>query len=630
MPQTLQATWDTNLLQLQDLTSIFYPSGWQLQYRTNSGWSSVAPSDATTISGLLASGTIISAGVDKGSNQATYQRIQGTNQVVVPAIPGTFAIPTQGDGWNVFFDPQNTRVFNVYHHSSPPKIDCHRRADGSTCNGWPRGGVWVPAGNTNNRATGEVLADGRIFIPGANGSYGGFSCLTVDGTACPTSFYALTNGSGRYVQDAVTDVVYANRKLYTLDTVTSQLLCFSPVSNTACPSENRWVPPNTNRNATFDNNFYSVRLIGDSTRLFGYFAHNNGTSSLFCYDTTTKRSCVGWDTGKAVAFVPALLVPISRNGTEIESVCAYIPGSQACYNTVGKATPMSSALLAALNATASDYSPLYGNTAMYQGKTYWSGSWVSGVIGCYDATSDTNCWASPVFQIPSREAYTVRPDPILPNCLWTNSDSHGIKTYTVSGRYPSENCGGIPPTTSFTANASNVRLGCPANHPISAWKAYQISGASGATSASLTVFDTNGKSIPQWSNVPAGNGDQGSKLTNGSATWDLTTLSLEQTGHNPRFQVVIPGTTVGATVSVSLLVVGKTAELCWSALNLGPADPGAPGGKVNDRPPKIAGTAMVTTINDQTGTVEKTTNGTLIYTIPGALNTRRRTWARLR
>ena len=617
---TLQATWNTNVLELRDLGSIAYPQGWTLQYQANGSWSTTPPARLQSISGLLTTGTFISAGVGVDGTQSGQQLIVGKNHILVPATPGTFAIPTHGDGWDVFFDPTHTQVFNIYHHGSPAKIDCHERASGATCNGWPDGGIAVPAGNTNNRSTGMVLGDGRIFIPGGNGQFGGFSCVTTLGTNCPTAFYALTR-KGRYVQDSVGDLVAINHRLYAWDLVASQLLCFDPERNQACAGRNPWSPPPAVSKTK--SGFETARIIGDNKRVFGFFRSIDPRWGLFCYDTVQGRSCDGWGASKITRFQPALLVPIAKNGVVFDSVCYADKTNAYCYNAAGKNVAPSQALQSALTGTNMTYTGHYGNAAISQGRTYWTSPFRS-QLGCYDATTDKVCGSATVYALNSASAYTVAPDPSIPNCVWTNSDRQGIQTWDASGSTLKENCAGIPPTIVFSADSSNLRLACPSDHALSTWLSYQISGASGASSATLTVLDTSGSAIPDWSDIPAGNAGQSLALANGKASWDLSALSILQTGQSPKFQVVLPGATANAPVTASVIAAGNPPELCWSAYTKRqPANPTMPNVDGTGEP-----TSLISILIDGVDpNAAQEDNGETPPTTP---TFRRQTWIRLR
>ena len=624
---TLQATWDTSVLQILDMTSIAYPQGWTLKYQANGIWSTTPPTKMKTISGLRASGTFISAGAGVNGTQSGQQLIVGTTQVLVPATPGTFAVPTNGDGWNVFFDASNTQVFNIYHHSNPAKIDCHQRVNGATCSGWPNGGSAVPGGTTAYRATGIALKDGRIFIPGGNGQFGGFSCVTTSGKTCPTPFYALT-AANAYTSYDIVDLAYAHQKLYTWDAKANQLLCFDPTLNTACAGENRWTP--TGFANQLGNSVMTVRLLGDNNFVYGYFRTTAGGAYMYCYDATLNATCANWSTINPIKFSPQLLIPISKNGTDIDSVCAYLSSTNyQCLRSNGAAIQPPKPLFSSLNIT-SDIASVWDNSAISMGRSYWAGDYGYGQIGCYDAVNDKNCWTTPIYYAYPADIYTVTPDPAIPNCIWTNSDGHGIKTWDASGSTMKENCAGIPPTVVFSADSSNLRLACPSDHSLSTWISYQISGATGASSATLTVLDSSGNTIPGWTNVPAGNGGKSRALAGGNASWDLSALTIAQTGQSPKFKVVLPGTAGNTPVTASITVAGNPPELCWSAYTKPqPSDPTNPNVNPNPDPNSLI-SILIDGVNPN---ASNTPPGNSITTPPksqSAPTVKRQTWIQLR
>jgi ribosomal protein L13 len=63
LKQTLASVWSKESLQLTDTSSIVAPDGWSLEYQdTADNWSSTAPGDLSTVTGIRAVGDVQSNG----------------------------------------------------------------------------------------------------------------------------------------------------------------------------------------------------------------------------------------------------------------------------------------------------------------------------------------------------------------------------------------------------------------------------------------------------------------------------------------------------------------------------------------------------------------------------------------
>ena len=579
--QKMEATWDNSKYQLQTLDSISSPQGWGMEYQTRNGWLAAPPLDLSSITGLRASGTVISDGLSGGDAMVGRQIVRGQNAIVVAAVPGTFAIPTNGDGWDVFFDSKMTKVFNVYHHSSPAKVDCHERSNGTQCAGWPQGGMWVAGGSTSNRATGVALDDGRVLIPGGNDRYGGFSCVMANGGSCGSSFYVLTDAGG-YAQDSVVGAFMVNKKIYTMNFINGRLLCFDPKSSGPCVGEN-----NQTRGDGSDaaNVWYLAQILADQSRIYGISTLGQATK-VFCYDAVRARVCKGWEIAKNARIQNFnFFMPLSKGGNTFDSICAaQMYGGTTCFAADGTEVQPSVALVTAVGQVSGTYAANYGNATIDKGRTYFTAPFGGTEVFCFDAVADAICWRGAGMNLKTPNTYSVRIDPSIPGCIWTNSDNFGIHTWNVSGNLPTENCAGIAPSISFSADASAIRLACPQHDPISTWQRYQLVGANGATTAELSVYDSAGVPIPGWQKVVAKGGGFGQALSNGTASWDLSALTVAKTGLYPRFDVSLPSAGVGAVITASLSAIARPPEMCWSALPVSASDGGLPNNSNRARP----------------------------------------------
>ena len=211
--QEITQVIDPTKVKLTALSDITYPVGWTLSYCSGAStdctvagnFSSTTPANATAwanVKAIKATGSIDSQGESAG-----YQLAAGTaNGSAVRRTPATIPASGTGDGYQVFFDPGYTRVFNVFHHnSSTGQIDCHVISTGATCAGFPyRAGVTT----TNQYSMGRVVGT-KIWMPGFRGAASaadyavGFSCVDISAVLasggapalCSTPFVPLATGA---------------------------------------------------------------------------------------------------------------------------------------------------------------------------------------------------------------------------------------------------------------------------------------------------------------------------------------------------------------------------------------------------------------------------------------------------
>jgi CshA-type fibril repeat protein len=182
--QEIVQSIDPTKVQLTSVSDIKYPNGWTLSYSTDgSSFSSTAPTTTAgwaAVRSVKATGSINSQGAENG-----YQIAAGTaTGTAVNLSPATIPASGGGDGYQAFFDPARTRVFNVFHHKLGAAVDCHVLATGSTCAGFPFG--TFPS-KTGQYSTGRVVGT-KIWMPMyekvyANNNYAsssvGFSCVDI-------------------------------------------------------------------------------------------------------------------------------------------------------------------------------------------------------------------------------------------------------------------------------------------------------------------------------------------------------------------------------------------------------------------------------------------------------------------
>ena len=143
---SLEASIDTTR---QHLTGApIYPDGWTATYYSNGTALTAAPTTASgwaSVDRIVTNGSVRYDGAVNG-----YQLYVGaTVATAPPPTAASFSGGSAGDGWDVFFSPDRTKVFNIHHHNGPATVMCRKAADGTSCGtGWP-----FSVYNTGDRAT---------------------------------------------------------------------------------------------------------------------------------------------------------------------------------------------------------------------------------------------------------------------------------------------------------------------------------------------------------------------------------------------------------------------------------------------------------------------------------------------
>jgi hypothetical protein len=150
--QSLEARWNSNLHSIRQTPT--FPQGWSIDYYAGSRRLPGEPATAaewTQVSRIVSTGSVRVEALD-GERQAIISTVDAPPAMVAPIFSGGSA----GDGWDLFFDPAYTKVFNIHHHNSPPTLMCRRLADSSVCPGFPitltqTGHTWPPAPSAPGR-----------------------------------------------------------------------------------------------------------------------------------------------------------------------------------------------------------------------------------------------------------------------------------------------------------------------------------------------------------------------------------------------------------------------------------------------------------------------------------------------
>jgi hypothetical protein len=182
----------------------------------------------------------------------------GSRSPVPPPARGFTAGTSQGDGWEALFVGEN--VYNVHHHKGPGSsglttIDCHVKASGQLCPGYPSLGRYVGAAAGTPFSTGpdtlgtayapsaDVDAvNGHIYFPVGVDGQGSIGVLCADVRTSKSCGYTELSvspvpnrvESGEW-HAAIDGGAVIGSRYYLIDTQ-SNVYCFDTSTNAACGS----------------------------------------------------------------------------------------------------------------------------------------------------------------------------------------------------------------------------------------------------------------------------------------------------------------------------------------------------------------------------------------------------------
>ena len=616
-------------LKLTATTDIIAPAGWTISYSSDgTTWSLTAPTTASgwaAVRKVKASGELISQGADSNGRQ-----IASTDANAGQPTTGQFPTTTgeTGDGWDVFFDDAG-HIFNVWHHngsggvnvgSSNQAIDCHLRTGQSCGPSWPFRIVSLSTAPIFNMHTSEQSSgwfdtvDNEIWFPTIYTSNGvnqvGFGCIkagdvslvnkwcggTADtsfvsgGTALNVPSSGFSCGQSGQIYDCTGGVAQYNGRLFTWAVNTGDIVCIDIRANSGAGG-----PCSNGGSIDFGANLTNVRsgnyrwrpTVGEwDGKIYG---SAGGTAKSVCIDAMTGAACPGWTNPRAItkAAVHWSKLPTAQGG--VAGACFSALGSGAnggffqCFDATG--VDISSSLTTNfttkyINTYVATYDAYALNWETHGTRMYWGDSnWRpgGGKIYCWDFATDTWCrnWAATGIADTN---YQLRIDPTNPYCIWSNSNDGIIQTYDAyTGA--AGNCAVPAPTAVFDAGVVVPRMACSSVDAIQGWLSFVLSTTSAYTSATLTVKNSAGTAITDWTNL----------AIPGNNTVDLSTLPIASTGQSPTFTVAFTGRTTNGDVSARITAVGGAPQLC-----LRPTAPLCPTGTTFTSGQFAATTATVT------------------------------------
>lgn len=534
--------WDNTQLNLSD-NSIVAPEGWALEYTTDGAtWSSVKPAIAS-IKGVRTVGDVNALGYAGGLQSKVVTAGGSVRQATVSSI----SVTGLGDGWDVFFDEEHTKIFNVFHHSSPAQIDCHSLLDGSRCSGYP---VTLPLSlGTNDRSTGVVVGS-KVWVAAGRGSNpgGGFACFNVSGGLCTTSFVKLTSNSLNGNYSNVSNMARIDQYVFATNLNDGKILCLDSQTSAGCAS----MPA-----GGFDLGIgaaanYGSNLLTVGNRLYA----SDGNGEVGCLDTNTWGTCTGWESVWASGNTYQLMALPSSTGAMV-AICTFDNAGAACVDSAQQPYAHPASLDTTIGLSPA-WIAGYGKTPETVGtRVYWTDAnyqygW--GEVSCWDASlnggTGGTCANFPLLD----ENYTVTVDPVNADCIWTNDNNGSIEAFdAISG---TAGCTvPVDPVVAMPYTATVPRVSCSEAGRVRSWTSYQITNAAGGdvTSFKVTV-KKNGAGISGWTNL----------TPDATGSIDLTALDVAVSGTKPTFEVSATGVTEqdAAAITADVTFLSDAPQLC--------------------------------------------------------------------
>lgn len=614
---------DPTKVKLTSLSDISYPSGWTLSFCSGvstdctnaSNFSATVPSTPTAwaaVKAVKAQGQLVSEGSLNGR-----QVIQKSfSNSTVSLAPSPISSTSAGDGFQAFFDPGRTRVFNVFHHSAGPILDCHVIATGATCAGFP-----FDYGGQSKEAAYGIVVGTKIWLPSNFNGIGGLPtglgmrCVNIAAVLssggspqmCSTPYVSLgsNNAFPTHFTNDPTSGVAGETKLYLLSSTTPNavIYCLNTATAAACssPSISLGIPGN----ATGSNDGSDILKSGDL--IYVSVADDSSFKvRLSCVLASTGSLCPGWTAGRVTisngstaAYLAAgklFELPDAAGGTR--GVCYQSPAladkcwapdgtefAAATYN-VPRFTDMTKFTIVG--------SPVRQGSRVFFGNTFWSSD-SGGEFWCYDATENGGAGGrcNGATTNYAQQNYTVTPDPSIANCVWIGRHNAPV-LQTFNLLTGTDGCADIAPRRAVLSGQTVVpRMGCSSTNAINSWKSFILdSPTTGFTTAKLTVQTASGSSIANWTDV---------SLTPG-VPLDLSALSTSDSGQTPTFVVDIIGASGSVTPTARLSAVGDAPQLCLNVTALATCPSGSGQISPSSLGPTTAGFSATGTSSDGTTT----------------------------
>lgn len=511
LKQTLASVWSKESLQLTDTSSIVAPDGWTVEYQDSADtWTSTAPGDLSTVSGLRAVGDIQSNGdnvfvtVAKSRIVVRQENFQGSSG---------------GDGYDLTFG--GDYVFNVFHHDGQVRIDCHVKASGESC----FGGINVFSGYSTGNADSSYW-DGtksRLWVSSMRQSdnQGGFTCVDyskASPTFCPTEFVPLgqvDNAQALGISTRVGD------QAYVVNGTSFNLMCLNIKAGTACANNGFQLP-----SAGYNPNVYGYGRASSAGDGKVYWSTYN---KMGCYNPATNTLC-----GSAIELntqdTQYPLFPVRNASGTLLGMCEF--STKQCISPAGESVDVISPAMASWmtdHPLPSITGANVGQWAEQGNRIYINDGFRSGFsddVSCFNYSTGAACDGFAGTNVGTR-IYSIIADPAVPNCLWTNGDAGQITTF--NGKTGVLGCTMEFPLVEMPYTAIAPRMACDETGRLLTWGSMKFNAPAGITTSQLkvSIYDTNGNPIDGWTEVSP----------NAQGVIDMKSLSVAVSGTKPSLQV---------------------------------------------------------------------------------------------
>ena len=536
----LASVWSKESLALTNLESIILPEGWTLEFTTDSEtWDATVPTDLTTVTGIRAVGEVLSNGKNTFETTATSQ---------VVATQANFQGASGGDGFSVTFG--GDRVYNVFHHDSKLRIDCHIKGTGASC----YGDVSTFEGYKTGRYSEAYWDSARqslwVQTYQVSSAKSGMTCVNYSDKAnpvlCETEFVPLQTSRGMYDIETSTKI---GSKVYVINQDNWNLLCFDIKTAAACPNSGFQLP----NNGEAENDYYWGRVSSPGDGKVYWTTWNK----MGCYNPATNDLCgTAINISSESAQFP--MFPVRNAAGVLQGMCLF--HTKQCINSSGASV---SVLPTSLSSWMSDHAiPEWNNSnaglyAEQNNKLYLPvgpSESAGDDVYCFDFTTSAACAGFSGVGVGA-EIYAIVSDPALPNCLWTNGNKGQITTFNgVTGL---AGCALDYPVIEMPYDAVAPRMACSEDNRVLSWDSIAFNLPEGLTASQLkvTILDSDGFPIEGWTDV----------VPNAQGVINMKSVSVDTTGTKPTIRVNA-GTVAEALlaqVSADVKFKAEDPQLCF-------------------------------------------------------------------
>ena len=527
--QTFESTWDTTQASL-GAGGVTTPEGWSLDYTTDgSSWSSTAPADLATVSGVRSSGSVDSNGLTSGLQVSTSL---GSG----PLAPGasSFNGSGGGDGWDVFFSGE--KVLNVYHHNGDYNLDCHLRATGVGC-----GDVYTNPGYQTSGASSGTTVGALVYSAVVESESSSAGVLCTDTATTPFTSCGFTSLVGEsYDWSFIGSQSRSGSRLYVpVASGGGQLACFDTDTAAACPGQPYALPG-------FSGN-WPVPAFSFADSGLVIVTGNQ----IWCFDAATGDPCSGsWPVG---SWSQHSAIPMRAVDGTLTGVCMVLPAGD-CFDLSGVSVTMPIELADLLATHPVGEMTGWAQFGFGTTRQYWFTGWDMPPV-CWDWATGTACAGFQQTTSIERVRYAIVVDPLDSTCLWSNGDNGVIAPFHAITGEPG--CDSLQdPAVLIPYTTAIPRLACAEVGRIRGWQSLTLTPQAGVLTSNLrvTVRDQLDADIPGFIDLtPASDG-----------TIDLSALTVAESSTQPSIKVTAIGASDAQALAITAAVryTSDPPQLC--------------------------------------------------------------------